>query len=66
MVVVMKTTKPEVKPLALIGAKVPHEIKDAIQRRATEEERTVSQTVARLLASHPALKIKRTKAEVPA
>lgn len=48
------------KPLELVGAKIPHDIKDAIERQAIEEERSVSQTISRLLSTHPAL-IKATK-----
>lgn len=43
-------------PLVLVGAKVPIEIKNAIEKQAEKEERSVSQVVARLLSSHPTLK----------
>jgi len=43
------------KPLALIGAKVPVEIREAIEKQANAEERSVSQVVSRLLVSHPLL-----------
>jgi hypothetical protein len=49
-------------PLVVIGAKVPTEIRDAIKQKANAEDRSVSQVISRLLASHPSLKTKRQKA----
>jgi outer membrane protein TolC len=51
------------KTLVVIGSKVPAEIREAIQKKATAEDRTLSQVVSRLLASHPELKIKRQKVQ---
>ena len=44
------------EPLVIIGAKVPVEVRDALKKKASAEDRSVSQVIARLLASHPALK----------
>lgn len=38
----------------LIAAKVAPEIREWVEKLAKDEERTVSQTVSRLLTSHPA------------
>ena len=43
-------------PKQVIGAKVSPEIRVAIERKAAKDDRTISQTIARLLASHPDLK----------
>lgn len=50
----MRTTTNK-RPLTLVGAKIPSEIREAIEKQAATEERSISQTVARLLASHPAI-----------
>ncbi len=59
----MKNTKPR-QPLELIGAKVSPDIKAVIEKKAAEEERSVSQSISRLLASHPEVKrmLKQVKA----
>ena len=44
------------RPLELVGAKIPPDIKAVIERKAAEEERSVSQSISRLLASHPEIK----------
>lgn len=41
--------------LVNVSAKVPVKIKQDIVKQAQKEQRTVSQVVARLLSSHPAL-----------
>lgn len=53
----MKNKNLSKKPtLVLIGAKVPKEIKEVIELKAEAETRTLSQTIYRLLASHPEIK----------
>lgn len=44
------------QPFVLLGAKVPCEIRDFLERQAADEERSISQVTARLLASHPVIK----------
>ena len=41
--------------LVLVGAKIPAELKDKIEKKAEEEERSISKTISRLLSSHPDL-----------
>jgi hypothetical protein len=49
--------------LELIGAKVPPDLKRAIERVAIEEDRSISQVISRLLSSHPALKTSKKRRE---
>ena len=42
--------KQNARPLELVGAKIPHEIKEVIEQKAVDEERSVSQIISRLLA----------------
>lgn len=48
--------------LVMIGAKVPAEVRERIEKKAAEEDRTVSKVIARLLASHPEISLKKEKA----
>jgi len=48
--------KKKKETLVLVGAKIPVQLKSTIERKAESEERSVSQTISRLLASHPELK----------
>lgn len=59
----MKTKEPT-KPLELVGAKIRPDIKAVIEKQAEVEERSVSQVISRLLASHPEVKrsLKQAKA----
>lgn len=54
----MKTPANKVKKVH-IGAKVPPDIKEKIDRMAATEIRSASQIIARLLETHPMLKKKR-------
>lgn len=51
----MKTKEPT-KPLELVGAKIRPEVKAVIEKQAADEERSISQVISRLLASHPEVK----------
>lgn len=53
LLVIVMAKKPTKKEL--VGAKVSPEVRAKIEKMARDEERTISQTVARLLASHPAI-----------
>jgi len=53
----------QAKTLVLVGAKVPIEVKSAMEKIAEEEERSTSQVVSRLLSTHPALKSRIKKSE---
>ena len=45
-----KKTKPK---LVVISAKVAPEIREFIERKAKEEDRSISQIISRLFSSHP-------------
>lgn len=47
-----------------IGAKVPADIRKAIEKIAKDDQRTISQVISRLLVSHPALKKERIIAKI--
>lgn len=50
------------KQLVTVGAKVPPEIRELLEKKAKKEERSMSQIISRLLSSHPDLQGKKTLA----
>jgi hypothetical protein len=55
----MANTDKKKKTLVLIGAKIPADLKATIEKKAEKEDRSLSQTISRLLSSHPELKGKK-------